>query len=220
MGKLIGSGRMRPVYWCCYSLAKVLARFFLSYRVIGREKLIEDGPALIACNHASFLDPPLVGIAFKHEIHFLARKTLFRGFFGWLYPRLNSVPVDQERADFTSLKTIIRILRDGGRVLIFPEGQRTWDGTLCEPQPGVGLVIAKARVPVIPVRLFGTDEALPRGSRWPRVVDVTLVVGDPIEFTEEELNVRSKDEYKAISERVMNAVAALEPPPARTTIPA
>jgi len=206
---------MKLVYWCGYTLFKGIAKFFFSYEIVHRERLVEDGATLVASNHASFLDPPMVGIAYRSAIYYLARKTLFRGFFGWLYRNWNSIPVDQERADFTSLKTIIKLLKKGERVVVFPEGQRSWDGTLLEGQPGVGLVIAKAGVPVQPVRLFGTFEALGRGIHWPRVVRITLVVGEPIMVRPEDFDERGKDLYRAMSDHVMAAISALELPPGR-----
>jgi 1-acyl-sn-glycerol-3-phosphate acyltransferase len=207
---------MKLIYRIGYWLFRAVGWALFDFTVVGREKLPGHGAALIACNHASFLDPPLVGSAFRSEIHYLARKTLFVGFGAWLYPRWNSVPVDQERADFSSLKTIIKLLKDGRRVLIFPEGKRTQDGGLQRGQPGVGLVIAKAGVPVVPVRLFGTFEALPRGARWPAVVPVTLVVGDPVPLDDLLAEAKSgkpdKSLYQRISDRVMDAIGALALP--------
>ena len=87
-----------------------------------------EGPVLIASNHESFLDPPLVGVGYDKAVYMLARKTLFRGLGAWLYPKLNAIPIDQERPDMTSLKKIIKLLRQGNQVVIFPEGARTLDG--------------------------------------------------------------------------------------------
>ncbi|MEZ5304343.1 MAG: lysophospholipid acyltransferase family protein [Verrucomicrobiales bacterium] len=206
----------QTIYRIGHSLFRVTGQLAFGYRVIHPERLIEDGPALIASNHASFLDPPMVGIAYDDPIWYLAHKTLFRHpFFNWLYRHWQSIPVDQDNPDFTSLKTIIKKLREGDRVLIFPEGQRSFDGELLEGQPGVGLVIAKSRAPVQPVRLFGTHEAMARGRSWPRLRRITLVVGEPIYFTDEELKAKGKDEYQALANRVMDAIAALELPEGR-----
>ncbi|MGB0776082.1 MAG: lysophospholipid acyltransferase family protein, partial [Akkermansiaceae bacterium] len=90
---------MNTAYWFCYTLFQKAALAFFSYRVVGSEKLVTDGSVLIASNHESFLDPPLVGTAYKHPVYYLARKSLFRGPAAWLYPRLNAIPVDQERPD-------------------------------------------------------------------------------------------------------------------------
>lgn len=201
-----------PVYRFCHLTARMLARVFFGHKVIHAERLIEDGPALIVCNHVSYLDPPMVGIAFRKPIWFLARKTLFRGFGAWLYPRLQVIPVDQEVPDMTGLKNIIRLLQRGERVLLFPEGARSWDGQLQQGEPGVGLVAAKARVPVLPVRIFGAHEAMPRGATLPRPACVRVVVGEPLRFSEEELAGKGKELYARLSRRMMEAIDAITLP--------
>jgi len=201
---------MKTVYWFFQSLWQKCFIAFFSYRVIGKEKLITDGSVLVASNHESYLDPPLVGIAYDKAVYYLARKTLFRGFGAWLYPRLNSIPVDQERPDMTSLKTIIKLLKKGEQVVIFPEGARTLNGELQKGQPGTGLIVAKSKTVVQPVRIFGAREALPRGSSKMKFCPITLVVGDPITFSEEELKAKGRDEYQKISDKIMAEIAKLE----------
>ncbi len=205
---------MSPIYWFVLNLTRIIARLFYRYRVVNPERLIENGGALLVSNHVSFFDPPCVAIAFKNHINFLARKTLFDNkFFGWLIGRLNAVPVDQERPDFTSLKKIIALLKSGERVLIFPEGERSDDGHLGQSQPGVGLVIAKSKVPVLPLRIFGNYEAYPRGAKWPKLSKVTIVVGEPLDFSNEiEEGSKSKKLYQSFSDRTMAAIAKLELP--------
>ena len=172
--------------------------------------MINHGPVIIVANHASYLDPPLVGVACNRAIFFLARKTLLDGrFFGWLLPKLNVIPVDQEGGDRSALKTLIRLLKSNEGVLIFPEGERTSDGRMGSAQPGLGLVIAKTRAPVIPVRVFGAREALPRGASRVRFRRVTIVVGEPIRFTADELEQSGKELYSQLSRRAMEAIAAL-----------
>lgn len=201
---------MKTIYWFCYTLWQKCFIAFFSYRVIGKEKLVTDGPVVIASNHESFLDPPLVGIAHDKEVYYLARKTLFRGLGAWLYPRLNSIPVDQERPDMTSLKTIIKLLKQGQQVVVFPEGARTLDGNLQEGQPGTGLIVAKSKAVVQPVRIFGARQALPRGSGKLNFCPITLVIGDPITFSPEELNAKGREEYQKISDKIMAEIGKLE----------
>jgi 1-acyl-sn-glycerol-3-phosphate acyltransferase len=203
---------MKTVYWLGVTLFRAATSTLFGYRVIGKEKLIQEGGVLIASNHESFLDPPLVGIAYDEEVHYLARKTLFRGFFKWLYTRWNAVPVDQDRPDMSSLKRIIKILRSGERVVVFPEGARTLDGELGPAEAGVGLIAAKSRAVVQPMRIFGARECLPRGSGRLKFHPITIVVGDPIDFTPEELAAKGRDGYQVISDRIMAEIAALRLP--------
>ncbi len=206
---------MNWVYWVGWTFFGSAFRTLFGLRVLHRERLITDGPVLIASNHESFIDPPLVGTLYNEAIYYLARKTLFVSVCKWVYPLWNAIPVDQDRPDMTSLKTIIRCLKSGEKVLIFPEGQRTLDGQLRAGEPGVGLIASKARVVVQPIRIMGAREALPRGSGRIRFTRLTLVVGHPVEFAPGQLEgARSKEDYQAISDRIMAGIAELGEGPA------
>jgi 1-acyl-sn-glycerol-3-phosphate acyltransferase len=201
---------MNPYYWFCYNLIRLAGRIFFRFRVVHRERMINRGPVILASNHESYLDPPLVGSVADRAIFFLARKTLLHGaFFGWLLPKLNVIPVDQEGNDRSALKALIRILRAGEGTLVFPEGERTLDGRLRPPLPGLGFVIAKTLAPVVPMRIFGAREAWPRGSGRVRFCRITVVVGEPIHFTAADLQPPGKDIYLRLTQRVMDAIAAL-----------
>jgi 1-acyl-sn-glycerol-3-phosphate acyltransferase len=202
---------LNPYYWICYHLIKLGGLIFFRLRVVHRERMINHGPVILAANHQSFLDPPLAGSVSDRAIYFLARRTLLDGpVFGWLLPKLNVIPVDSEGGkDRTALKALIRILRAGEGTLVFPEGQRSPDGKLQLALPGVGLVIAKTLAPVVPMRIFGAFDAWPLHQKWPRLGRVTVVVGEPIYFTEQDLQPPSKDLYLRLSQRVMDAIAAL-----------
>lgn len=206
---------MNWVYWAGWSWFRGVAKASFNYEVVGKDRLIEEGGALIVSNHVSFLDPPLVGIAHDNGVWFLARKTLFKGFCAWLYPRWNSIPIDQENPDMSSLKNVIKKLKSGERVVMFPEGERSWDGKMLEAKAGVGLIVSKAKVPVLPVRLFGAHEALPRGAAFWKQSQVTLVVGKPIEFSEAELKAKGRDAYQVIADKIISEIAAIELPERR-----
>jgi 1-acyl-sn-glycerol-3-phosphate acyltransferase len=172
--------------------------------------MIQTGPVILAMNHQSYLDPPLAGITCDRAIYFLARRTLTEvPLLGWLLPKLNVIPVNQEGIDRSALKTLIRVLKSGNAALVFPEGSRTLDGNLQAAQPGLGLVIAKTLAPVVPMRIFGAHQALPRGGGGLHFVPITVVVGEPIFFTAVDLQSAEKDLYGRLSQRVMDAIAAL-----------
>ncbi len=203
---------MKWIYWAGYNTFKCLGRALFDLQVVHPERLIQDQPVLIAANHESFVDPPLIGVSYDEEIHYLARKTLFKGPTKWLYPRWNAIPVDQENPDMSSLKTVIKKLKEGKRVLVFPEGERTLDGSLGAGQPGIGLIVSKAKVPVQPIRIVGARQALPRGSGRMKCHPIRIIVGEPIYFDEARLKAKGKEAYQSISQEIMDAVGALELP--------
>ena len=193
-----------------YRIAQFLARTFFDYRVVHRERIIEEGGAILAMNHESYLDPPLAGIACHREIHYLARKTLLDWpLLGPILPHLNVIPVDQERADMSALKNVIRLVRAGHSTVIFPEGSRTLDGDFMPALPGLGLVIAKTLAPVVPMRIFGARRAFPRGGKPRLFTPITLVVGEPLFFTKADLIGEGRELYQSLSERVMQRIAAI-----------
>jgi 1-acyl-sn-glycerol-3-phosphate acyltransferase len=128
---------------------------------------------------------------------------------GWLLPKLNVIPVNQEGVDRSAIKALIRALNAGNGVLVFPEGSRTLDGHLQRAEPGLGLVIAKTFAPVVPMRIFGAHKALPRGGGGLHFVPITIVIGEAICFSAAELGPPGKNVYQQVSERVMDAIAAL-----------
>ena len=204
---------MNPYYWLGYHFSRLLARLFFAFRIVHRERMIQTGPVILAMNHQSFFDPPLAGNACDRAIYFLAKKSLMKApVLGWLLPKLNVIPVEIEGNDRSALKALIRILRTGGGVLVFPEGSRTSDGNLQPALPGLGLVIARTRAPVVPMRIFGAFEAWPIGGKihfWRRI---TIVVGKPIYFFDTDFENGGRDLYARLSRRVMDAIAALELP--------
>lgn len=206
-------GRMHGWYRFGYNLSWVLAKSLFRFEVTGREKIPNSGSCILAMNHESYLDPPLAGICCRRAIYFLARKTLLEWpILGPIFPKLNVVPVDQDRADMSALKTIIKLVRGGACTVVFPEGARTLDGKLLPAQPGLGLVIAKTLAPVVPMRIFGAHEAFPRGGGRLRLKKIRIVVGEPMIFAEADLEGSGRELYQRLSERVMERIAALQLP--------
>ncbi|MGA3170478.1 MAG: lysophospholipid acyltransferase family protein [Chthoniobacteraceae bacterium] len=207
-------GEMNGWYRFGYKLSWLLGRLLFSFEVTGRERIPNKGGCILAMNHESYLDPPLAGMCCRRAIYFLARKTLLDWpILGPIFPKINVVPVDQDRADMSALKTIIRLVRDGQCTIVFPEGSRTVDGKLQAAQPGLGLIIAKTLAPVVPMRIFGAHEAFPRGSKLPRLRPIRIVVGEPMVFSEGDLEGHGRDLYQRLSERVMERIASIELPP-------
>jgi 1-acyl-sn-glycerol-3-phosphate acyltransferase len=201
---------VNPYYWFGYHFSRLAAQLFYRFRILHRERMIQTGPVILAMNHQSFFDPPLAGNACDRPIYFLAKKSLMKiPVLGWLLPKLNVIPVDLEGQSPGALKALIRILRGGDGALVFPEGSRTPDGTLQPPQAGLGFVIAKTRAPVVPMRIFGAFDAWPIGGKIRLGPHITVVVGEPIIFSEADLQSQDRDLYARLSQRVMDAIAAI-----------
>src|SRR6186997_1055533 len=195
---------MNFYYWVGYHLSRLAGRLLFRFRVVHRERMIQSGPVILAMNHQSYLDPPLAGSTCDRPIYFLARRTLLDvPVLGWVLPKVNVIPVNQEGVDRSAIKALIRVLQADNGVLVFPEGSRTLDGNLQPAQPGLGLVIAKTLAPVVPMRIFGAHEAWPRGSNKIRLYPITVVIGHPIFFSETDIADRGKGMYQRLSERVM-----------------
>jgi len=201
---------MTIVYNIFYNLAKLLARMIFSMRVIHPERVVESGPLLIAVNHSSFFDPPLAGICSRRGVYYLARKTLLKWpFFGPLFPAMNVIPVERDGNDMSALREVIKKVKEGNAVLLFPEGTRSLDGDLQPARAGIGLVIAKTGAPVLPMRIFGAYEAFPKNANRFQLSQITVVIGEPIHFTAEEISNTSRETYQLLSNRVMEAIGAL-----------
>ncbi len=209
---------MNFIYYIFYTLSKIVAHAFFQYRVIHPERMIESGPLILAANHQSYFDPPLAGIASRRAIYFLARKTLLTvPILKKLLPHFLVIPVDRDGTDRTALKHIIARLHEGNGVLLFPEGTRSPDGSLQAARSGIGLIIAKTQAPVLPMRIFGAHEAFPKNAKKIHLHPITVVLGNPIYFTESELTSshgNHRDLYQHLTNRVMDAIAQLKLPEA------
>ena len=154
----------------------------------------------------------------RRDIHYLARDTLFRfPVVGAILRGVNSVPVDREGGGAAGLRAILDRLLAGGGIVLFPEGTRTRDGRFQRPRSGIGLAVIKSSAPVVPVRVFGTYEAFGRHTAFPRPYRVAVKYGEPMDFGALRAEAatcskaRLKEIYVEVAERIMAAIAGLEP---------
>lgn len=175
------------VYRTFQHLLQAVFCLWLRYRAQGVERLPAQGGALLLVNHQSFLDPLLVGLPLSRPVSFLARDSLFRTpVIGWILRRTYVVPINREAASTSSLREAIRRLQAGFLVGIFPEGTRSETGAIGPLKPGFLALMRRAKVPVYPVGVAGTYQALPRGAWFLRPVKVRVVFGEA--FTPAELD--------------------------------
>jgi 1-acyl-sn-glycerol-3-phosphate acyltransferase len=200
---------MDLTYRIAHSITRALVSSFYHFRIIGSEHMDFTGGAILASNHISFLDPLIVGQAVDQSIHYFARKTLFsHPLAGKILRAWGTIPIDRERPDAASLKTTIRLLRRGERVLMFPEGTRSTEGQLLNAEAGIGLFIAKTGAPVLPIRLYGTYQALPRGAHFLRPAQITMVVGQLYQ-PEISKEANNREVYQQLADEVMLRIQSL-----------
>lgn len=173
------------------------------------ERVPGSGGVIIAANHASFLDPPILGVSVRNRVvRFMARDSLFHHrALGWLLFKFGVVPLAREKGDVAAIKTAIRLLKAGNCVALFPEGTRTTTGQLQQAKGGIGFLIHKAAVPVVPVYISGTFEAWPKGAEKIKSHPVRVYFGHPI--SPEELMIedeKGKPDFDAIARLVMDRI--------------
>ena len=158
-----------------------IVSWYFQVQVQGLDRVPRYGPAILAINHLSMLDPILVGAVVPRVVHFMAKEELFRyPLLGWLLRCLHAFPVRRGQADREALSRALAVLKAGGVVGIFPEGTRSADGQLLPLQGGTAFLALKSGAAVIPVAIAGTHRAMPRGALWPRRARVQIRIGEPL----------------------------------------
>ena len=200
-----------------WTMFRLIYSTYFRWKIVGREHVPLTGSVILAGNHASFIDPPLIGCALSRDINYLGRESLFRyPIVGWVLRSWNSVPVDRDGGGARGLKAILDRLLKGGAIILFPEGTRTKDGRLQPARSGVGLTVIKSEAVVIPVRVFGTFEAWGRHMTLPRPRRIGVVYGAPMDFSalRAEAKTCGKDRlkviYQEVADRIMAEIAKLE----------
>jgi len=155
-------------------------KVFYRFSTRGREHIPVDGPVLLVSNHASYMDPVVVGLASRRPVLFMAKEQLFEIFgLGWIIRRLNAFPVKRTAFDRRAVQTALTALESGKVVGIFPQGTRQKDGEF-DAYPGAALIAYKSGATIVPTAIRGTDKVMPDGTRLPRFPKITVSFGPPI----------------------------------------
>jgi 1-acyl-sn-glycerol-3-phosphate acyltransferase len=165
---------------------------------------------LIASNHASFVDIPLLGCGIGRRVWFLGRHDLFPvPLLNQVLQALGWIPLRVGRLDRVAFAKAAEHIKDGRAVAIFPEGTRSATGKLRPGKPGIGWIVNQTGCPVVPAYIKGTHEVLPVGAVWPRFRRVTVTYGPPVDFSEDLKHLEGKALYQHVSRTVMAKIAAL-----------
>lgn len=194
------------IYFYARFLGILLFKFLFHLEVRGIENLEGIGSScIIAPNHQSYLDPPVLGIAFPRKLKYFAKADLFNiPFLSFLVRHLGAIPIDRDIMSSMTLREGIKVLKEKNWLVIFPEGTRSKSGKMSPPKQGIGFLHYKSRAPVIPVWLEGPGRALPVDSKFIKPVKIKVIIGKKIET-------EGKD-YVAIAQEVVEAIENLKPP--------
>ena len=193
-------------------LVWLIGKIYFRLSSSGQEFIPKEGAVILATSHRSFVDPPMVAGMCKRQIYFMARHDLFNiPILGPIIRRLHAYPVHRGEFDRHALKLTFDILKESKVVMIFPEGTRTKDGKLQPAFAGVGLIVHKAKVPVIPCYLEGSYETFPRQVKFPKPGKITVRYGPVINFSKYYSQSGSKEIYQSIATEIMADIAKLIP---------
>ncbi|MDM7914112.1 MAG: (d)CMP kinase [Candidatus Eisenbacteria bacterium] len=201
--------RSRGLYRFAQITIGPISRALWSARAAGAENVPKAGGVLLASNHKSYLDPPLVGTYLPRPIHYLAKRQLFSiPFFGPLIRRVHAIPIDREGFDRSSIEQALAILRGGGALLVFPEGTRIRRPGLGEPKEGIAWLAARAEVPIVPVRIRGSWPVERKANRG-----ISIRYGQPFRLPPVAPGKAGRERFPEMAARILREIEALEPVP-------
>ncbi|MCX7793388.1 MAG: 1-acyl-sn-glycerol-3-phosphate acyltransferase [Thermodesulfovibrionales bacterium] len=192
----------RIIRYIAYIFFKLLFRL----EVKNKDNIPEVGGVIIAANHTSYLDPPLIGSVLRRRPTFIARESLFKVPLIGSIIRAYSIGVKREGPGPSTLKKAVRVLKKGGLLVVFPEGSRSKDGRLMEIKRGVGLMAALTEAQVIPAYIKGAHNVLPVGAVIPRPYKIKIIFGKPIKRRKDETD---KDYEERVTKEVYSELRRL-----------
>jgi len=179
-------------------IAQILTKLLFDLKVQGRENIPKRGGVLIVSNHQSYLDAVVLAAFLERPVNFVGQSGLFENPVGaWVLRRLNAFPLRQGKGDVGALKETIRRLREGHLLNIYPEGARSPDGQIHAFQRGVGLIIRRAKVPVVPAVIFGAYKAWSMHEPIWQMAPIRVRFGPPMNLN----GLHSDEEITAAIER-------------------
>jgi 1-acyl-sn-glycerol-3-phosphate acyltransferase len=199
--------RLKLLYWAGYSLTRILSFIFFRPRISGRDNIPGEGGFILASNHISYYDPPLVGSWQRREVYFFAKKELFRNkLFGAIITATNSLPVSRGAVDRQALRLAIGVIRKGFGLTVFPEGTRSRTDQFLKPRPGIGIIARQTGCPIVPAYIHGSNKLSDCFKRRDRM---SITYGEPLSAEWVTAQPADKSGYLTIAATVMDRIAQL-----------
>lgn len=198
---------MKIMYYTGRALIRMLGKAFFGLTITGVEHIPPQGGLIVACNHITHYDPPVVGSCLNREAYFLAKKELFENpLFGWVLTQVNSLPVRRGTIDRNALNLMLEKIEAGNAVMMFPEGTRSRTGQFLEPKSGIGLMAHRAKCPILPAYIENADQI---GQCFKRKKKLLVRFGEPISAEWVASHEADKAAYGLIARTVMERIAEI-----------
>jgi 1-acyl-sn-glycerol-3-phosphate acyltransferase len=189
------------MYWLIRGILGLMLRLVYRVKIMGDYRLDNVEGCIVFSNHASYLDPIVIGCLLKRQVRFMAKKELFETpVIGFFVKRLGAFPVKRGEADLSAVKTAIRVLKNGEVLGIFPEGTRNKGSGFLDAEPGLSMIAIKSKVPVVPMAVV---------SDYRVFCPITLIIGQPVYLDQYYDKRVSVDEHRRISNQLMDQVKTL-----------
>lgn len=197
-----------------YRFAQLISFFYFKafhrFKVYGLDNIPSSGPFILASNHQSFFDPPALGCRLPRNLHYFARDSLFFWPLGILIRNLNSIPVNRSTLDIKTLKLVLSVLNQGNPLLVFPEGTRSCNDQIQSGKKGIGLLLAKSGVPVVPAKVIGGYKVLGRGMIFPRIGKQIVIKYGPVVYMKDlDPGKSDSNRYEVIAQRVISEITRI-----------
>jgi len=200
--------RLRPFYWAGWSLTRIISKLIFRIKTSGQENVPPSGGFILASNHISYYDPPLVGSWITREVYFFAKKELFKNrLFGALITATNSLPVNRYGIDRQSIRLAVDAIKRGFGLTVFPEGTRSRTEEFLSPKPGIGMIAARAGCPIAVGYLHGSNKL--KDCFWGRD-RMTMTYGETFPAEWVKSFPATKEGYQQIAEAVMERIGQIK----------
>jgi 1-acyl-sn-glycerol-3-phosphate acyltransferase len=199
---------MKILYWTGWTISRLVAKIIYRVKVSGTNNIPQSGAFILASNHISYFDPPLVGSCITREVYFFAKKELFNFKpFGFVLNRVNARPVKRGVIDRSALETAIEILKAGKALTVFPEGTRSKTDDFLPPKPGIGMIAREAGVSIVPAFIHGANRL--SDCFWGKT-RLTVKYGGPISAEWVKCQSAEKEGYLSIAGEIMKRIGKLK----------